>query len=100
MRCFNLLFANRFIKAASCLLLTSAACVIQLRAQPSSDPLPNFWRTDGTVNATVITNNIAYIGGDFTYVGPATGAAGLVDPDFGEALPGFPNLVGIVRAVV
>jgi hypothetical protein len=99
MRCFNLSFANRLLRVASYLLLTSAACVIQLRAQPSSDPLPNFWRTDGTVNAVVVTNNLAYIGGDFTYVGPSTGAAGLIDPDFGEALPGFPQLNGTVRAI-
>src|SRR5437868_4135417 len=98
MRFFNLFSGNRFA-FANYLFLACVATLTQLLAQPSSDPLPNFFRTDGTVNAIVVTNNIAYIGGDFTYVGPTTGAAGLVDPDFGETLPGFPALVGIVRAV-
>ncbi|MEO8429061.1 MAG: hypothetical protein ABI651_18370, partial [Verrucomicrobiota bacterium] len=72
----------------------------QLAAQPVSEPLSQFWRADGFVNAVVITNNVAYIGGDFTYLGPATGAAGLLETDFGDPLPGFPTLVGSVRTVI
>jgi hypothetical protein len=69
-------------------------------AQASSDPLPDFWRTDGIVNAVAIANNTAYFGGDFGYVGPANGAAGLVDPDFGGTFDGFPKLNGIIRAII
>ena len=72
----------------------------RLAAQPVSEPLSQFWRADGFVNAIVITNNVAYIGGDFTYLGPASGAAGLLETDFGDPLPGFPKLVGTVRAVI
>src|SRR5215510_9830131 len=71
----------------------------RLAAQPSSEPLARFWRTDGVVNAIVITNKIAYIGGDFGYLGPYSGAAGLFDGDFGDPLPGFPELDGIVNTV-
>ena len=34
---------------------------------------PKFWITNGTVNAVVKSGNALYIGGEFDYVGPATG---------------------------
>lgn len=72
----------------------------RLLAQPVSEPRSDFWRADGIVNAVAITNNIAYIGGDFSYLGPASGAAGLFFSDFGDVIPGFPKLVGTVRTVI
>ena len=82
MRVFNLRFLKRCATSVACSLLAFPVS-LRVLAQASSDPLPNFWRTDGIVNAVAIANNTAYIGGDFGYVGPANGAAGLVDTDFG-----------------
>jgi len=72
----------------------------RLLAQPTSEPLSNFWRTDGFVNAIAATNNLAYIGGDFTYIGPGNGAAGLLDSSTGLPVAGFPKLDGVVYAVL
>src|ERR1051326_5252197 len=72
----------------------------RLVAQPSSDPLSSFWRADGFVNAIVITNNLAYVGGDFTYVGPASGAAGLLDGSTGFPISGFPKIDGSIYAAI
>ncbi len=99
MRVFNLSMFKRCATLLACSLLASSTAV-RVKAQASSDPLPNFWRTDGVVNSVVVTNNTAYIGGDFGYVGPANGAAGLVDPDFGDPISGFPKLNGTIRAII
>jgi Domain of unknown function (DUF5122) beta-propeller len=91
------------IKLFLFLILCSSTFInmpVRLVAQPASEPRSEFWRADGFVNAVVITNNVAYIGGDFSYVGPASGAAGLLAADFGDVVPGFPKLVGTVRAVI
>lgn len=82
------------------LLLAGAALSQQAQAQPSSTPRDDFWRTDGAVNSIVSTNGVAYIGGDFNYVGPASGAAGLLDSLGGDPITGFPKLNGTVRTII
>ena len=72
----------------------------RLLAQPASEPLSYFWQTDGIVNALVVTNSTAYLGGDFSYVGPRSGGAGLVDATTGAAQPGFSKLDGTINAVI
>lgn len=66
----------------------------------SNKPLPQFWSTNGTVNAIQRVDNTIYIGGSFTRVGPVnpfgTGisiASGQVDQRFLK-----PN--GLVRSVI
>ena len=53
----------------------------------------------GPVRAVVESNGTLYIGGEFTYVGPATGAAAPVDATTGQLLA-VPGVDGSVRAVV
>jgi hypothetical protein len=65
-------------------------------AQPSSVPETRFWRTDGPVLAILVTNNTVYLGGQFNYVGPDTGGAGVVDATTGELRRGFPLVNGPV----
>jgi trimeric autotransporter adhesin len=74
--------------------------VSRLEAQPSATVDRKFWMTDGPVNAILVTNDSIYLGGDFTYVGPRTGPAGLFDQASGELLTLPPQFNGIVRAVV
>jgi hypothetical protein len=81
-------------------LLASCGAAERLFAQATTAALPNFWRADGPVNAIVIATNTAYIGGDFTYVGPASGSVGLADATAGTPLAGFPALVGTVLTIV
>lgn len=58
----------------------------------------DFYVTDGTVRAMVRAGSALYIGGDFTRVGPATGAGVPIDTVTGIALSGFPKIVGTVLA--
>jgi hypothetical protein len=59
----------------------------------------NFFVTNGSVHASVLSGNKLYIGGDFTQVGPATG--GCVPLDATTALPisGFPVVVGGIQDI-
>jgi hypothetical protein len=68
--------------------------------QPSDTPLPYFWRPDGPVQALLVTNGITYFGGAFTYVGPDSGSAGVIDLATTQAKRGFPKIEGSVLAAV
>jgi hypothetical protein len=47
---------------------------------------PTAWTTDGgSVVCAVVIDGITYVGGNFDYVGPATGAGVFVDPATGKA---------------
>src|SRR5262245_45383763 len=61
---------------------------------------PNFWVTDGPVNAVVRDGNTIYIGGDFTTVGPPTGGSVLLEATTGDRIPQFPVIDGFVYAAV
>lgn len=65
-------------------------------AQPSVVPESRFWRPDGPVNAILVTNDTIYLGGQFSYVGPSTGGAGVIDATTGSIQDGFPRVEGIV----
>jgi flagellar hook capping protein FlgD/putative pyrroloquinoline-quinone-binding quinoprotein len=51
--------------------------------------------TFGTVNATAVSGNTLYIGGQFTQVGPATGCGVPLDKASGAPRTGFPRVVGL-----
>jgi trimeric autotransporter adhesin len=72
----------------------------QLHGQPAAFPNPQFWLTDGPVNAILATNGMVYIGGDFSYVGPHTGPLVLFDQTTGglQAVP--PPINGTIKTVV
>jgi hypothetical protein len=59
-----------------------------------------FWTTNGTVNATALSGNTLYIGGDFDYVGPYTGGGVPLGAATGVVLPGFPSVHGTLSTVV
>jgi trimeric autotransporter adhesin len=60
----------------------------------------DFFITNGTVNASVLSGNTLYLGGSFSSVGPVTGAGVEVDNSSGLAVPDFPKIVGQVISVV
>jgi len=60
---------------------------------------PKFWITNGTVNAVVKSGNTLYIGGEFDYVGPATGGGAPLGGVSGQVAGPFPKVVGTVDAV-
>ena len=81
-------------------LLATACCTsLTVQAQPSTLPYADYWRTDGPIRAAADANGILYIGGDFTYVGPASGSAGVWDTATQSARP-FPTLQSLNSQVL
>jgi hypothetical protein len=52
---------------------------------------PDLWIADGTVHATHVNGNTLYLGGSFSYVGPATGPAAQIDGVAGTPIASFPK---------
>jgi hypothetical protein len=81
-------------------VLTHAALLFtpSVYGQPSDLPLSRYWHPDGPVSSLVVTNGKTYLGGTFSYVGPDSGAAGVIDLTTGAARRGFPKIEGTVSA--
>jgi hypothetical protein len=58
------------------------------------------WQANGEVDAMVSVGDRLYIGGEFSYVGPRTGAGAPLSAVSGEPVPGSPRVEGQVFAVV
>ena len=56
---------------------------------------PDLYVTFGTVNATAVSGNTLYIGGQFSQVGPATGCGVPLDKASGAPRTGFPKVLGL-----
>ncbi len=70
-------------------------------AELSENPNPKFWVTDGWgVYAIALTENTIYIGGEFTRVSPQTGSGAAIDTTSGLLVPGFPEVDGLILAVI
>lgn len=65
----------------------------------SQSIVENLYVTNGAVNATVVSGNTIYIGGDFTSVGPATGSFAGIDGTTGIPDLTLPKVLGKVYAV-
>src|SRR5215813_12284373 len=61
---------------------------------------PGLWVTTGPLRASLLVGSTLFIGGDFTYEGPATGHAVSLDPSTGAARAPFPRIGGTVTAIV
>lgn len=57
------------------------------------------WVTNGQVRAIAVSNDLIYLGGDFTELGPAIGAAVAIDATTGAPIPPYPLVIGLVGAV-
>lgn len=83
------------------LLGVGIACLAhRAQTQPSPTLDPKYWLTDGPVTSVLITNGAIYVGGEFSYLGPRTGPAGVFDRTTGEWLASPPPINGPVRAVI
>ncbi len=92
-------FRKLLQNSMACMAVTTCVMMIPLSyAQPSSTPAPEFWRPDGPVLTMALTAERVYLGGQFNYVGPYTGGAGVVDSDSGAPSMPFPAVVGVVTS--
>jgi hypothetical protein len=101
---------KRFVWLPVSLCLLCACCLAALLAAPvgaradgapSSTPDQQIWVTNGTVSAIATApDGTTYIGGGFTYVGPNTGDAALLDATSGAPDMSFPLVEGAVHAAV
>ena len=54
----------------------------------------------GTVKSIAVSGSTAYLGGNFSYIGPATGGSAAFDTSSGAPISPWPQITGIVYAVV
>ncbi|MBI3796721.1 MAG: hypothetical protein HY268_07110 [Deltaproteobacteria bacterium] len=68
-------------------------------AAPISDPLKNFYVTDGQVDAIATVGGLVYVGGAFSMVNRYSGGGVVLDNTAGAADPDWPAVNGPVLAV-
>src|SRR5262245_54318754 len=81
----------------------SAGLVLLLGGTASSfspAPISTWVASGGSVQAVAVSGSTAYLGGDFDYVGPATGSFVSVDTSSGALTTPWPLVGGDVSAVV
>lgn len=81
------------------LLIIACFSIFQTFAQTNFVLNEKYWMTNGPVFALAEKDQTLYLGGAFSYVGPVTGSAGIVDVD-GEYIPGLGILNGAVMTIV
>src|SRR5688500_7223499 len=68
-------------------------------AGPSALPIQTAWVTDGPVNAIAQSSTTVYLGGDFHYVGPATGGFAVLNQSSGAVAAPWARVDGPVLAM-
>lgn len=88
--------ALRFVAA----LLASALAAGPVAAQPLPDATPlDLWGGLG-IQAVARDGSLLYLGGSFSYIGPATGSLAVVDDATGAVVARAPDVSGSVHAVL
>ena len=77
--------------AATLVVLGVSLIPLPVRAQILRD---NLWVANGSVRAVVTSGGILYLGGQFTRIAPATGAAVALDAGTGAPQQPYPTVVG------
>jgi len=85
-------------RLSALILITAALCPPQLFAAVTINK--QLWTTSGNVNAIAEDASNLYIGGDFTYVGPETGRAVVLDSSNAKLPSAFPYVDGIVDSAL
>ncbi len=60
---------------------------------PERTPIPGAWGPNGTVNESVVVGDTLFLGGDFDYIGPSTGAFATADTGAGTSIVTTPPAV-------
>ena len=86
-------------RAPLCILILAALATPAGAATNPGPPVRELWAPNRAVDTAAIAGGRAFVAGDFTRVGPYTGASALLDRETGEARPDWPRVRGIVAAV-
>lgn len=81
------------VKKLSLVIVLGLFFIGVVSAQAVSDSV---WVANKQVRASEVIGNTLYIGGDFDYIGPASGHAALLDINSGQADFDFPKIDGVV----
>lgn len=81
-------------------LATLLAGLAPVDAQIPARPRLDLWMVDGPVHAVAVAGDTAYLGGEFSYVGPRTRSVALFDTQTGARVKDFPAVNGAVYAAV
>src|SRR5213593_1009091 len=82
--------------------LVRCAVLALLTLEPAGSRAQNVgtnWWANGPVYSMIDSGGVTYVGGSFSYVGPATGGGAAVSRTTGVVDPGFPTVAGHIRAV-
>ena len=84
------------LRTATCVVVMATMLLggAAVRAAPTTLPLPTWGVVGGGVDAIALSGTTAYIGGDFTYVGPSSGGFVAFDASSGALDPTWPQLTG------
>jgi beta-propeller uncharacterized protein DUF5122 len=85
---------------ACSLLLGSLTLAVGPDAAHAQSLRRQFWVPNSRVRAAVLDGNTLYIGGDFTQLGPVTGAGALIDATSGMPAANFPVIAGDVACAL
>jgi len=86
------------VRVAIAVALISATAAPAAGADPLTDPVPT-WVPDGEVKSVAVSGSTAYIGGNFTRIGPYTGSSALFEASNGVLKKPWPEVEGVVNAV-
>jgi hypothetical protein len=86
-------------RALSSGLVIAATC-LSSHSQSFFSPKAELWRTDGPVYGLSCLDRTLYLGGEFSYVGPPSGSAGIANQADGQAIAGFPVINGSIATLV
>lgn len=77
-----------------------ALAALDATAQEPITMREDFWQTDGPVRTILVTNRSAFVGGQFSYLGPRTGGTGKANRLSGQSDASFPRINGTVLTAV
>ncbi len=88
---------SKRLPTPACWLVMVLACVGAQPAfaqiTPERTPVPGAWGPNGTVNDSVVVGDTLFLGGNFDYIGPPTGAFATTDAGSGASIIAAPAAI-------
>ena len=91
--------ASQLQRRLTCAVIALALAVIP-RAAHAQDLDPHGWFSDGSISCSALDGGTLYLGGDFHYLGPATGSYVPIDMGTGVTMANWPRVDGPTIAAI